>query len=61
MTINEEDALQAGINFEKDFMLFLHELKREVVKEGIDVIDSLLDEEVKHLREMFNIKDTLSS
>ena len=27
-TISEEDALKAGITFEKDFMLFLHDLKR---------------------------------
>jgi len=29
-TISEEEALQAGINFEKDFMLFLHDLRQHV-------------------------------
>ncbi|MBF0494896.1 MAG: hypothetical protein HQL28_07215, partial [Candidatus Omnitrophica bacterium] len=28
-TISEEEALRAGINFKKDFMLFLHDIKRQ--------------------------------
>lgn len=58
-TIDEEEALRAGINFEKDFMLFLHELKRHVSHEEPGVIDTLIDEEIRHLREIFNIKDKL--
>lgn len=58
-TIDEEEALRAGINFEKDFMLFLHELKRHVPEEEYNVIDKLIDEEIRHIREMFNIKDKL--
>jgi len=58
-TIAEEEALRAGINFEKDFMLFLHELKRHVLPDDSEIIDTLLDEEVSHIREMFHIKDKL--
>ena len=59
-TISEEEALKAGINFEKDFMLFLHDLKlhtSEKASEG--VVDSLLEDEIKHLSEMFKLKDEL--
>lgn len=56
-TISEEDALQAGINFEKDFMLFLHDLKRQVSAEAARTIDELIDEEICHLKDMFRMKD----
>ncbi|KJJ84974.1 rubrerythrin [Candidatus Omnitrophus magneticus] len=58
-TINEEDALKAGINFEKDFMLFLHDLKRHLASKDSSVIDTLLDGEVNHIRRMFEIKDKI--
>lgn len=60
MTVCEEEALRAGINFEKDFMLFLHELKRQVVDGDEKIIDTLLDQEIGHIREIFNIKDKLA-
>jgi rubrerythrin len=58
-SINVYEALKAGINFEKDFMLFLYELKQCVKGDGKEIIDTLLDEETKHLREMFETKDKL--
>jgi len=58
-TISEEEALQAGITFEKDFMLFLHDLKQHVVREGESTIDSLIDDEIRHLREMFHLKEKI--
>ena len=57
--INEEEALQAGITFEKDFMLFLHDLKQHVSGDGEDTIDMLIDDEIRHLREMFHLKEKL--
>ena len=59
MTISEEEALQAGITFEKDFMLFLHDLKQHVAEGGEGTIDSLIEDEIRHLREMFNLKEKL--
>ena len=56
-TISEEEALQAGITFEKDFMLFLHDLKRHVSPGGEKTIDELIDDEIKHLKEMFHMKE----
>lgn len=58
-TVNEEDALRAGIDFEKDFMLFLHELKRSVSGGAVEVIDKLIDDEIKHMKHIFSIKDKL--
>jgi len=58
-TVSEEDALQAGITFEKDFMLFLHDLKRLVSEDAGIMIDSLLEQEVEHLGEFFKLKERL--
>ena len=57
--IVEEQALAAGISFEKDFMLFLHDLKQHVVPEGESTIDSLIDDEVRHLSEMFHLREKI--
>jgi len=59
-TINEEKALQAGITFEKDFMLFLHDLKQHVRNDAGETIDSLIEDEVKHIKEMFHLKERLA-
>ena len=56
-TISEEEALQAGITFEKDFMLFLHDLKQHVTAEAESTIDSLLEDEIRHIREIFHLKE----
>ncbi len=59
-TISEEKALEAGITFEKDFMLFLHDLKRHVKDSDEKTIDSLIDEEINHLKEMFHLREKLA-
>ena len=59
MTISEEEALQAGITFEKDFMLFLHDLKHYAGGEAKETIDFIIDEEVKNLRELFHLQDKI--
>jgi len=58
-TISEEDALKAGITFEKDFMLFLHELKQNAASDGESAADSLIEDEIRHLKGMFDLKDKL--
>jgi len=59
-TINEEKALAAGITFEKDFMLFLHDLRQHVKNADLETIDSLIDDEVQHIKEMFRLKEKLT-
>jgi rubrerythrin len=56
-TISEEEALQAGISFEKDVMLFLHELKSHVGDDAKKTVDTLIDEEMEHLHKIFRLKD----
>lgn len=58
-TVSEEDALQAGITFEKDFMLFLNDLKRHTGGDGSEAIDSLIDDEIRHLGDMFHLMDKI--
>lgn len=59
-TISEEEALQAGITFEKDLMLFLHDLRQHTAGDGVDAIDSLIDDESRHIREMFRLREKVS-
>ncbi|HNX90906.1 MAG TPA: ferritin family protein [Candidatus Omnitrophota bacterium] len=59
-TISEEEALKVALNFEKDFMLFLHELKYNLADaQGSSTIDKLLDEEAQHVRDMFKLVDKI--
>lgn len=57
--ISEEDALQAAITFKKDFMLFLHDLKRHAEDNAQKEIDELIDAEVTQLQEMLHAKQKL--
>ena len=59
MTISEEEALQAGITFEKDFMLFLHDLKQHIAKEESETVDTLIEDEIRHLKDMFHLKEKI--
>lgn len=58
-TISEEDALRAGITFKKDFMLFLHELKRHAGPDGSGTIDAIIEEEISHLKDMFHLEEKI--
>lgn len=59
-TISEEEALKVALNFEKDFMLFLHEFKYNLSdKKDVLLIDKLLDEEATHVRDMFKLVDKI--
>ena len=40
-------------------MLFLHDLKQHIDKEAESTIDSLIDEEIRHLKEIFHLKEKL--
>lgn len=58
-TISEEDAISAGITFKKDFMLFMHELKHHAGPEGAGTIDTIIDEETTHLKDMFHLEEKM--
>ena len=54
--LSEEDAIQAGITFEKDFIVFLHSLKKHVKKTDSKIADSLIKEEEGHLKKLYALK-----
>ncbi len=60
LTISEEDALQAGINFKKDFMLFMHDLKHYASDDARKTIDMIIDEEIKSLQELFHLQEKIA-
>ncbi|MDX9719279.1 MAG: ferritin family protein [Myxococcota bacterium] len=47
---NEIDAIRFAISFEKDTVLFFHDLRRMVREEDVPVIERLIAEEQNHLR-----------
>ncbi|MBN1871110.1 MAG: ferritin family protein [Candidatus Omnitrophica bacterium] len=57
--VSEEDAIQAGITFEKDFILFLHNFKRHVNKNEAGIVDSIITSEENHLKKLYAQKKKL--
>lgn len=56
---NEKEAVGAGIGFEKDSILFYHEMKKFVLGGERNIVDKLVEEEQEHLRKLTEIKRTL--
>lgn len=54
--LSEEDALQAGVTFEKDFILLLHNLKRHMKEGGLKIADSIIKSEEGHLKKLYTMK-----
>ena len=55
----EKEAVEAGIGFEKDSILFYHEMKKFVLEGEQKIIDKLLEEEQEHLRRLTELKAVL--
>jgi rubrerythrin len=47
---DERAALLQALSFEKDSILFLHELRPAIAEQSREVIDALVEEERKHVR-----------
>lgn len=56
---DERAAIMRAISFEKDSILFFHELRNVLAEENRGVIDSLVDEERKHLQALNKLLDDL--
>lgn len=54
-------AVEMGIGFEKDSILFYHGIKRVVLEEEEKAIDKLIDEEQNHLVKLTELKAQLSN
>ena len=53
------EAIQLGIGFEKDSILFYSEMKKFVLKGEQKIVDRLLEEEKIHLRKLNELKGRL--
>lgn len=53
-------ALRHAMNFEKDSILFLHEMRPIVREEDRRMVDRLLDEERKHLRLLSDLLERMN-
>jgi len=56
---NEIEAVDLGIRFEKESIVFYGEMKKIMPKEDMKVLEGLIREEEKHLAELTKIKDAL--
>ncbi len=56
---DEKAAIMRAISFEKDSILFFHELRNVLAEENRGVIDSLVDEERSHLQALNKLLDDL--
>ncbi len=51
----EKEAIELGIGFEKDSILFYQEMKKFVLTSEQNIIEKLLEEEKEHLRKLFEL------
>jgi len=56
---DEKQAVEAGVGFEKDSILFYHEMKKFVLGGEQKIVDKLIEEEQEHLRKLTEIKKAL--
>lgn len=52
----EPEAIELGIGFEKDSILFYQEMKRFVLEPEQGIIEKLLEEEKKHLKMLLELR-----
>lgn len=58
---NESDAIQNAILFEKDTILYFHELGAMVKEKHKNLIQRLINEEKSHVMKLVELKSTLSA
>ena len=54
------EALDIAIGFEKDSIIFLHEMESVIAESGSETIQRLLDEERDHLKRLSAMKAQIS-
>ncbi|MFC1703240.1 ferritin family protein [Candidatus Omnitrophota bacterium] len=58
-TISDQEAIQLGMGFEKDSIIFFSEIKKFVPEKEHALIDTVVEEEKEHLRKLVELKGTL--
>jgi len=56
---SDKEAVDLGIGFEKDSILFYEEMKKFVLEEEKNIVDKLLDQEKQHLRKLNDLRRLL--
>jgi len=56
---DDKEAIEIGIDAEKDSILFYTEMKKLVPKDGHKTIDKLIGQEQEHLRKLSELKRSL--
>jgi len=56
---DDREAIETGIGFEKDFILFYEEMKNFVSQGDHQTIDKLIEQEKEHLRNLSELKSSL--
>jgi rubrerythrin len=54
-------AIELGISAEKESLLFYYEIKDNLPKHMVKLLDKIIEEEKTHLQQLFNIKKELTS
>ncbi len=55
-TKNDKDAIDAGIKFEKESIVFYEEMKRVVPEDQAAIVDKLIDQENSHLFKLLKLR-----
>lgn len=55
----DREAIDLGIGFEKDSILFYEEMKKFILEDEQKILDKLLEEEKAHLRNLNNLRRML--
>jgi len=58
---SDAEAIQAGIGFEKDSIIFYNDMKKFVPASDQDIVDKIIEEEKKHLVRLLDLKKNLKS
>lgn len=58
--VNEAEAIQIGLGAEKDSILFYSEMRELVRHSDREVVDKIINEERTHLRQLSDLKRSLS-
>jgi len=56
---NDKEAIDLGIKFEKESILFYEGMKKVVPESQIKPVDALIAQENNHLLKLYNVKDAL--
>jgi rubrerythrin len=60
-TKSDKEAIDLGIGFEKDSIIFYEGMKRVVPQDGHKIVDKIIAQEQNHLRLLSELKNNLSS